>query len=363
MTDGYCLHLAESYLQESVAPHAGDIDAGFDALQLALQGLGDRALLALKVPKQWQGKGLSPLEFHHFQETVASYSGALAFLQTQHQTAGALLANGTNEALKHAYLPLMGTGEVLVGVGFSHLRRQGKPTLTALEVDSGYELTGNVPWITGFGFFHHFIIGATLPTGEAVYGLMPLENLVQPAGGTLQFSPPMQLAAMESTNTVSARLEGWFLEKDRLITIEPRDRIREKDRKNVLNASSFALGCAKAGLTILQTAYHKKQFPFLLEAHNALEQELENCRRAILENLQTQTLNFEQRLSLRAEAIHLAQRCAQAAVTASSGAANGKSHPAQRVYQEALMFAVVAQTPAVMEATLARLLSPFPQRV
>jgi alkylation response protein AidB-like acyl-CoA dehydrogenase len=66
---------------------------------------------------------------------------------------------------------------------------------------------------------------------------------------------------------------------------------------------------------------------------------------------------WEERLQLRAWAINLAVRCANAAVTVSSGAANYKNHAAQRVYREALVFTVSGQTTAVMEATLARLVS------
>ncbi|WP_293068094.1 MULTISPECIES: hypothetical protein [unclassified Moorena] len=66
---------------------------------------------------------------------------------------------------------------------------------------------------------------------------------------------------------------------------------------------------------------------------------------------------FEQRLQLRTWAINLAGRCAQAAVTVSSGAANYKHHPAQRVYREALVFTVSGQTTAIMEGSLARLVN------
>jgi hypothetical protein len=60
-------------------------------------------------------------------------------------------------------------------------------------------------------------------------------------------------------------------------------------------------------------------------------------------------------LHLRAWAIDLAVRCAHAAVTVSSGAANYSNHAAQRVYREAIVFTVSGQTTAVMEATLNRL--------
>jgi alkylation response protein AidB-like acyl-CoA dehydrogenase len=63
----------------------------------------------------------------------------------------------------------------------------------------------------------------------------------------------------------------------------------------------------------------------------------------------------EEKLQIRAWAIDLAVRCAHAGVAAHSGAANALSHPAQRVYREALVFTVSAQTTDIMRATLDRI--------
>jgi len=357
-SDHLLLEVAEAYLREWVAPRASEIDEQPECLRSALQGLGDRALLALQVPKQLQGQGLNPVDFARFQVIVARYSGALAFLQTQHQSAGAAIANSNNESLKQEFLPKLGTGSVLIGLGFSQLRRPGKPTIEAHPVEGGYELHGEVPWITGYGFFEHFIVGATLPTGEALYGLLPLQAGHQNFGGKLHFGAPMALAAMESTNTVRAKIEGWFLEQDRILAIKPRDRIHEQDRKNVLKQSFFALGCARAGLDRLEASYQQKHLPFLQDAYQALDRELNDCRTQIFAAVSAPTLNsnFEEKLSLRAWAINLAGRCSQSAVVAASGAANAKTNAAQRVYREALLFSVAAQTTAAMEATLAQLL-------
>ena len=351
------LEVAETYFREIVAPQAAAIEREPEALREALQGMGDRALLAIRVPKSWGGSQLSELDFLRFQIMVARYSGALAFLQTQHQSAGSLLEASPNQSLKQEYLPRMARGKVLVGVGFSQLRRRGEPPLKAVPVAGGYQLEGEVPWVTGFGFFEDFIIGATLPDGREVYGMVPLQDTDRQSGGSISFSPPMELAAMASTNTVRAKLREWFLPSDRVVSVQPAGSIHKKSEKNVLHHGFFALGCAQAGLDILETVYQKKQLPFLQQAFDSLNQELTSCRRAMFEALPPQSQMFEQRLQLRAWAINLAGRCSQAAVTASSGAANSNDHRAQRVYREALMFTVSGQTVAVMEATLKQLLS------
>ncbi len=359
------LDLAKSYLRESVAPRASEIDHDPEVLRDALKGMGDRSLLALRVPNVWGGAGVSEETYRRFQQLVSRYSGALAFLQTQHQSAADMLTNSENESLKRQYLPYMSTGQVLVGVGFSQLRRPGEPLVKATPVKGGYQLDGQVPWVTGFGFFQDFIVGAMLPDNRAVYGVVPCVDTLQADQGALAkhtdrliaFSEPMQLAAMASTNTVTATLSHWFLPEERVIFIRPGRAIHESDKKNVLHHGFFALGCARAGLDILEAAYHTKQLPFIKLAFESLNEEVTRCDAAMMQALSSESQPWEERLQLRAWAINLALRCAHAAVTVSSGAANYTHHPAQRVYREALVFTVSGQTTAVMEATLDRLVN------
>ena len=270
------LNFVESYLRESVAPRAAEIDSNPPALLQALKELGERSLLALRLPKIWGGQEFAENNFGTFQEIVARYSGALAFLQTQHQSAGHMLAVSENESLKQEYLPYLSTGKRLLGVGFSQLRRLGEPVLKALPVAGGCALHGFVPWVTGFGCFQEFIVAAVLPSGGAVYGVVPFVETHQHAGGSITFSEPAILAAMTSTNTVTAHLNEWFLPEERIVFLKPAGWIHENDKKNVRNAAFFALGCARAGLDIVGNAGNTKQLPFIV---NSLVSQ--NIRRAV----------------------------------------------------------------------------------
>lgn len=184
------------------------------------------------------------------------------------------------------------------------------------------------------------------------FGVVPFEETDQDELGTITFSQPMALAAMTSTNTVTATLTSWFLPQKRVVSVKPGGWIQENDKKNLLNPTSLALGCAAAGLDILQAAQFTKPLSFIAQAFKTLDRELVDCRAAIRHAQQD---DMHRRLQLRAWTIDLAVRCAHAAVTVSSGAANYKHHAAQRVYREALVFTVSGQTTALMEATLARL--------
>jgi alkylation response protein AidB-like acyl-CoA dehydrogenase len=354
---------AERFLLEDVRPRAEAIDGDPAQLRWAVNGLCERGLMALKRPEQFGGPAISEEEFRQFQETCARASGALAFLQTQHQSAGSMISKSNNEALKQAYLPLMHDGRKLVGIGFSQLRRPGPPVMRAEPVQGGYLLNGHVPWVTGWDFYSEFLAGATLPDGRAVFAVVPLRTITSPQADTkdlttLRVSEPMQLAVMQAANTVTVDLESFFVPEEQVAFIQPAGWIQRNDMINVALQGHFAIGCAQAGIDILDQVARKKNLRFLCKAADSLQAELDRCRETTKQaQAQANEETTQERLHVRAWAIDLAVRCAHAAVTASSGAANSVKHPAQRVYREALVFTVSAQTTEIMEATINRLVS------
>lgn len=356
MTHVETLELAKSFLKNEVFPRANEMDQNPEALRWGLNGLAERSLLALRRPIEFGGPGLPEHMFREFQEEVARYSGSLAFLQTQHQSAGSMIAKSTNGPLKKATLPFMADGLRLIGIGFSQLRRPGPPLLTAIETSEGYVLEGEVPWVTGLTFFPEFLIGASLPDGQAVFGVVPFVPTKREGGG-IRFSEPMRLAALESPQTVSAHLTKFLMPHQDVAFIKPVGWIQNNDMINITLQGFFALGCARAGLDQLQMALERKKSPFIEEALAKLKHDLDECK-ALMIALQSsgdEETTTQEKLDARAWAIDLAVRCAHAGVAAHSGAANSMSHHAQRVYREALVFTVSAQTTDVMAATLKRL--------
>ncbi len=356
----------KSFLITEVAQNANAIDSDSQKLCSALQGLGNLDLLALRLPRAWGVREVDEVEYGEFQELVARYSGALAFLQTQHQSAVGMLVNSSNTQLQEKYLPYVSSGEVLLGVGFSQIRREGTPLITAFQVEGGYILNGVVPWVTGRGIFQEFIVAATLPDGSALFGMAPFMEEVLPQRhkehkGEISFGAVADLAAMPSTNTVEVVFKNWFLASECVVFIKPPGWIHEQDKSNVLKSTFLATGCALAGLDIIEVVARKKNLPFITNAYVSLQEELNDCRATICNALVSKDISFAQKLDLRAWAIDLATRVAHAAVTVSSGAANYKHHNAQRVYREALVYTVTGQTRDVMAATLEKLTRPVSQ--
>jgi alkylation response protein AidB-like acyl-CoA dehydrogenase len=350
------LEQVEAHLRDRVAPQANILDHSVVDLQQALRELGQQGWLGLKIPGEWGGLECSTTEFQAFQELLAQYSGALAFLQAQHQSAGGLLSRSVNLDLQRAYLPGMATGAIAVGIAFSHLRRP-VPSLKALPVAGGYLLHGTLPWITGYGLFQAFVGAAVLPDGQALYAMLPFTQTVQADGGEICFSEPLPLAAMTSTNTVTAELQQWVLPESQVVFIRPADAIQNSDRQNVLQHSFYALGCARAALNLIEQMAETRSQTILHQAYRVLNQELRQCRAAIYG---ADERSVAERVALRAWAIELAGRCAHVAVTLSAGAANLRHHPSQRIYREALVFTVTGQTAAILEATVERLIGCSP---
>ncbi|WP_121968145.1 acyl-CoA dehydrogenase family protein [Leptolyngbya sp. BC1307] len=343
----------KDYLAEKVVPIAHQLDQESALLFETFWALGRQGLLIPKIPTALGGLGLDTQAFWQFQSAVARHSGALAFLQTQHQSAASLLLSSENEALRQAYLPAMATGKRRVGVGFSQLRRQPAP-LTAQPVPGGYQLRGEVPWVTGAGLFEEFIGAAVLESGEAVFGLLPLVSSADDRG-QMTVHEPMAIAAMASTNTVKIRIEDWFLADDQMVAHRPAGWIAQRDRHYPLSPLGLIFGCTQAGIDVLVRSLSRRQIDHDITCQ--LTAQLDQLKTAAAAALTLGEAAYSQKIALRGQAIALMNRCAQAAVIATSGAANALGHPAQRVYGESLVFSVSGQTTGGAIASLDCLLS------
>jgi len=339
------LDLAREFLADWVRPRAAAIDQEVAALREALGELGRRGFLGLRIPREFGGLELSPLDFRRFQEASARASGALAFLESQHQSACGLVVRSPNQDLRRRLLPDLAAGRESAAIAFSHLRKSGAPALQATVVDGGYRLDGRLPWVTGWGFFTRCVSAATLPDGRVLFALHPLV-----ASAELRPSAPLDLAAMGVTQTVAVEVRGLRIPQADVVDLHPATWIRENDRIAVALQSPLALGCAGAAVDVVRA--HRPG-----EAAERLDRELAACREEAFRAME-EPVDVDRSLKARSAAIELMGRAAHAAVVAAAGAGNVMGHPAQRVYREALAFSVLALLPSIQEATLSLLSQP-----
>lgn len=345
------LDAARAFLADWVRPRAGAIDRELGALREALLELGRRGFLGLRIPREFGGLELSPLDFRRFQEASARASGALAFVESQHQSSCGLVVRSPNAPLRSRLLPRLARGEESAAIAFSHLRRGGPPALTATAVDGGYVLNGRLPWVTGWDLFTHCVTAATLPDRRVLFAYHPLSG-----SDSLRPSKPLDLAAMGVTQTVAVDIRGLQVSERDVVEIHPATWIQDNDRIAVALQSPLALGCAQAAIDVLQAEAAKKNRPAMTDAAAGLERELAEVREEAYQAME-ENADFQRSLRARSAAIELAGRAAHAAVISAAGAGIFTSHPAQRVYREALAFSVLALLPSIQDATLELLTS------
>ncbi len=347
------INQAEDVLKQEVLPHASLLDQDSRLLKDTLSKFNqvNSLFLKLKIAEKWGGLAMGNLGFYSWQVMMAKYSGAFAFLQTQHQSAIASLNSSNNQILKEKYLTKIGQENNFYGVGFSHLRRQGKPLVTAIPTEKGYELNGCIPWITGYDLFSHFIIGATLSDGQELYGMIPFRC----QSPYLELSQPLSLCAMTSTNTVTGKLNNYPLSQEDIITIKPINSIHHKDQENVLHHGFFPLGCTFASLEIIAENLTKLDYSQVKDTYFIIKNKAEFLQTKMLKTVIDPDANFHDKLKLRTQAIHLAYQAAIASIITSKGAANIREHPANRIYREALVYGVSGQTLGVLIESIATL--------
>ncbi|TAD75279.1 MAG: acyl-CoA dehydrogenase [Oscillatoriales cyanobacterium] len=343
-------------LLDTIAPQAQQLDSDPVALAAAMDWLGDRGWLAMKVPSIWGGRGASELEYGQFREALARCSGALAFLQAQHQSAAASIAKGENEALKQTYLPPIAQGKTRLGIAFSHLRRSQCP-ITAQAVAGGWEITGTAPWVTGLGHFAEAVLAVPIAGADRVlFCIVPIAP-TEHCHSRIQPGQLMTLGAMNSTQTATVEFDHWLVPTDYTIGIKPGDWIQKIDRQNVLQGSFFALGCTQAVLDRLVSLFREKRSVAIAAVHDHLSHRLQQLRHAIYQAMDaTSSLDvYEQKLQLRSQAIGLMSRAVQVGLIAEGGSANLTSSVAQRLLRESTIFATSGQTPEILAATLSEI--------
>lgn len=362
------LAAAQRLGQETLGPCAQETDQGAGPNLDNFRALAEAGILGMALPRQFGGIEASGAAQREVTEILASYCGVTTFVQAQHHGSSRMIANGPNDILKNALVPDLAAGRKLCAVSFAHLRRPGPPVLRAEPVSGGYRLNGKAPWVTGWGLMRQVVFGATLPNGRFVYLWSPMHREEFPEvfadvrpdkgdWGTLEATLPLPLCAMNASLTVELIAKDWFIPQAHWLQESDREMMRRNDRNGVLGATAMPLGCAAASVRVLCETAERRGLPAIQRAASAFGTEWQEAKAQVLEwSARTGEPDFfENGVRIRAWCIELAVRAAHAAATASSGAANTLSHPAQRLLREAMFYTIQAQTQEVMDATLQRL--------
>jgi alkylation response protein AidB-like acyl-CoA dehydrogenase len=337
--------LADQFL----LPRAQCVDQGEEPVEPNLKALAEAGFLGLPVPVEYGGLGASAEELRSFQEIIAGACGVTAFVLFQHLGVCGQLARSSNEALKRWVLPQLASGRCFATLAFSHLRRPGPPAVRVEEVEEGYRFDGVAPWATGWGTAEVLLLAGTRADGQSVWVLTGTEE-----GAALSASAPMRLCVGTATDTVSLRIDGLIVPRERLVKTITREQLQHDSWGGMLSHSMMSLGVARAAIRWVHERGLSRSQPSLGRVAGELTRQADALRARLEEwaRRPDDPAFAEGVLSVRCGCVELGVRAAQAAVITAGGAANDLDHPAQRWYREAMLYSVTALTGELRESML-----------
>jgi hypothetical protein len=193
-----------------------------------------------------------------------------------------------------------------------------------------------VPWLTGAGVFEAYLLGVRLPDGGEAYAWVDGTDR-----DAFRFSEPLALAACASTRTVTVRVDGLPLDEGEFTRREPAGALARGDAMGVLFQTPLMIGNLRASLR-------------LIEDSPQVEESMRRRCRAAVDSLIGEVFDAlevgtaERGRGLRARVGDMTARLGRLAVMACGGKALALTHPAQRVYREALLFSLMAQTERIV---------------
>jgi hypothetical protein len=288
--------------------------------------------LRIRMPDAEGGCFLSAPGFARFRIQLARYGGALSFLQAQHQVAVTWLSRSPQqEDVRPLYQNILQDGMAL-GIGFLSPRHR------AFEVKQEgrtYLLSGDIPWVTGYGFLQH-VVTSFQYDGQRHFLMLPFHACTQ-GSGHLSYSEPLQLIIFNALNTVRVQLDNWPVPQDKLFLSLPLHPQQEPERHN----SVYTLAGACKGLQDLVRQCPDLPAGMQIE-YDRLTQQLDGYVRKIMVAGGSPAV-------LRAEAARLAQDWSALARWAYGGKALLLDHPVNRLSREIWQYGVAGLRPADLE--------------
>jgi alkylation response protein AidB-like acyl-CoA dehydrogenase len=271
-------------------------------------------------------------------ETLCGGCLTTTFTWIQHHSVVRSLTGTQNVDLQEKYLGLAIRGEVRGGVAFAGAIPR-PPRLWATATDGGWLLTGEAPFVSGWGIIDMLLIAAREaaggPQGTIVSGLV---DAAAGAGVTVE---ELRLIAAQGSNTVRLRFEDYFLPAEKVLAeVSHADFLTNQHISARLNGC-LAMGVAGRCIRMIDEA---GQPDAAARLHTAQD--------AVRDRLDAGLADPSALPAARAAASELAYRAAGALVAAVGSSGILQRQHAQRLVREATFTLVAAGRPEVKSALL-----------
>ena len=345
------------FLEKEVTPVANRLDEDEDLFREVYTRFVKLGCLNLLIPKNLGGLGGGRREWIEYNILMAQYSGALLFLQAQHQFSVSRLKKllphpKVEEALRSLVKDQRGIGlalaktKTLLTVDFfqnATADANGSVAPVRAEVPcpsspaanlkkslinptEGYRLSGTFRWATGFRYFSHLLV-SFYHEERIFYTLLPFQELQQ-AGASIAISPRIETVVFDAIPSTSVTLQNWLIPKEEVLAsheILPETPVEHPTIYNFAGVSKALLSL------VLQSRYAKTSE--VQQQYAFLSQRWDQYYAKITKGTQTPRL-------LRKEGLELTEQCTLLARISCGSAGILKTHPLGRLIRETWQYAV-----------------------
>ena len=321
------IEVAEEVAERVLFPAALETDASDVVPRTNLDALAEAGLYGLAGPAAYGGAGVDLRTASNVRERLAGGCLTTTFVWVQHTTPVLELTASPNADLREAWLADMCAGRLRAGIALGGLH-QGSAGLKAEPVEGGWLVSGDAPYVTGWGLIDVLLIAALTPDERVV------RALIDAVEGPQVVSERLRLVAANASATVRLRIDGLFVPSERVTSVAPYTPPPAFDGGGRPNGS-LALGVTRRCLQLL--------------GPSALDAEL-GARRQQLDGATDETL-----ADARAAAAELAARAAAALIVGHGSRSIYLYDHAQRLYREAAFLLVFGSRTAIKASLLHRL--------
>jgi len=319
------------FLEKEVAPIANQLDEDETLYRDVYSRFVELGVLNLLIPKYLGGLGGERREWIDYNILVSQYSGALLFLQAQHQYSISRLKTllpqpEVEEVLRSLALDGKGVGLAL---------QKNPKILKVTAVPEGVRLSGKLLWTTGATYFPHLLLSFEAD-GQMHYTLLPFQTMQQD-GGSITLLPKIETVVFNSITNNSVVLEEWLVPKSAVIT---KHLIKPKVTTEHPTVYNFA-GAAKALLNLTLKGRYGSTSE-VLERYSCLDQAWNKYYERVKEG-------HGDPLTLRNEGFELVEQCSLLARISCGSAGILKSHALGRIMKEVWQYTIAGYSEEQMK--------------
>jgi alkylation response protein AidB-like acyl-CoA dehydrogenase len=243
--------LTREFAEAEIAPHAGEWDRDHHFPRELFGKLGELGLMGVCVPEEYSGAGADFLSYVLVLEELSRADAGVGVTVAVHTSAATLpvLAFGTEEQ-RQQFVPPLARGEVLGAFALTEpdSGSDAGSLRTVAEPDgNGWRITGSKQWITNGAHAGTILLFARTDTSTAgARGVSAF--LVGPEH--VEVTRVEEKLGLNSSSTVDLRLDGAYVEGDRLLHEE-----RKGFGVAMATLDGGRIGIAAQAVGIAQAAY------------------------------------------------------------------------------------------------------------